>query len=270
MDFLVFSCVRAYTETDSDCPVCHARNAGITDAVLAQQESRTKHNEFHSLLDRSPEPFSLVAEYFGRGLFNRIVIFDENNLKKSPDRARTAAGEDLVVKKPASVAAPAPLKTTAANKGGLHFGTGAEAKMRVAENRSNVIPAPTSEARMRLQEQQRTAKATAYSSSLEANIDWSVARSRGSSQQAKRETPVTGKSQAVQYPKSANPFGEESEAKVVPVAGSNPFGDDDEGEEVASQVPVTAKNPFDEDEDVSNNNNVDSVSYDKSLNPFDD
>lgn len=30
------------------------------------------------MLDRSSEPFSVVAEYFGRGLFNKIVILKDD------------------------------------------------------------------------------------------------------------------------------------------------------------------------------------------------
>lgn len=272
----MFSCVRAYSETDSNCPVCHVKNAGIMDTLLAQQESRTKHNEFHSMLDRSPEPFSLVAEYFGRGLFNRIVIFDENNLKKTPER-RSTTGQgvmsDVGVKPMSAVVTPAiapAQRPLPGNKSNLHFGSGAEAKMRVTENRSNIIPAPQSEARMRIQEQQRNTKANAYSSSLEANIDCSVARSRAApgntNPQLKKQIPVAAPA-TVNYPKSANPFGEDDKETPGPASGSNPFGDYD-----VVEVPAKKSsdyNPFDEDEDVSNNNsNVDN--YDNSLNPFGD
>lgn len=252
------------------------KNAGIIDTLLAQQESRTKHNEFHSMLDRSPEPFSLVAEYFGRGLFNRIVIFDENNLKKTPER-RSTTGQgvmsDVGVKPMSAVVTPAiapAQRPLPGNKSNLHFGSGAEAKMRVTENRSNIIPAPQSEARMRIQEQQRNTKANAYSSSLEANIDWSVARSKAApgntNPQVKKQIPVAAPA-TVNYPKSANPFGEDDKETPGPASGSNPFGDYD-----VVEVPAKKSsdyNPFDEDEDVSNNNsNVDN--YDNSLNPFGD
>lgn len=76
---LFFSCVRGYSENDKDCPVCHTKNVQLVDALHAQSQSRGQHELFHNLLDRSTEPFSVVAEYFGRGLFNKIVLVEEDN-----------------------------------------------------------------------------------------------------------------------------------------------------------------------------------------------
>lgn len=49
----------------------------LIDALQAQSESRVGHETFHNLLDRSTEPFSVVAEYFGHGMFNKIFIVEE-------------------------------------------------------------------------------------------------------------------------------------------------------------------------------------------------
>lgn len=72
-----FSCLRGYSENDKDCPVCRAKNLQLIDALQAQSESRARHETFHNLLDRNIEPFSVVAEYFGHGMFNKIVIVEE-------------------------------------------------------------------------------------------------------------------------------------------------------------------------------------------------
>lgn len=246
-------------ETDTECPVCHSKNSAIVDKLRAQQESRNQHEEFHNLLERSAEPFSLVAEYFGRGLFNRIVLFDENDLKRSTPQKQN-------MPKPVAVAPPVarpPTKPVA----NLNVG---EAKTRATENRSNIIAAPKSEARMRLQEQ-RTDK---YSSSLEANIDWSVAKSRGTTGGPQAKKTVVAPS-IEQYPKSINPFGEEEAASEVNVkaqsVSKNPFGEEEDSDPVrvkpgVAPTATSSYNPFGEDEDVSNNNNVDN--YDQSLNPF--
>lgn len=77
--WLFCSCVRGYSENDKDCPVCHTKNVQLVDALHAQSQSRGQHELFHNLLDRSTEPFSVVAEYFGRGLFNKIVLVEEDN-----------------------------------------------------------------------------------------------------------------------------------------------------------------------------------------------
>lgn len=75
------SCVRGYSENDKECcPVCHSKNLQLKDALHAQSESRDQHEAFHNLLDRSTEPFSVVSESFGRGLFNMIVIVDEDEI----------------------------------------------------------------------------------------------------------------------------------------------------------------------------------------------
>lgn len=74
-----FSCMRGYSENDKDCPVCHSKNLQLIDALQAQNESRDQHEIFHNQLDRSIEPFSVVAEYFGRGMFNKIVIVEEQD-----------------------------------------------------------------------------------------------------------------------------------------------------------------------------------------------
>lgn len=72
-----FSCLRGYSENDKDCPVCRAKNMQLIDALQAQNESRAQHETFHNLLNRAAEPFSVVAEYFGHGMFNNILIVDE-------------------------------------------------------------------------------------------------------------------------------------------------------------------------------------------------
>lgn len=57
--------------------MCRAKNSQLTDALQAQSESRAQHETFHNLLNRSNEPFSVVAEYFGHGMFNKIFIVDD-------------------------------------------------------------------------------------------------------------------------------------------------------------------------------------------------
>lgn len=59
--------------------MCRAKNAQLSDALQAQSESRAQHETFHNLLNRSNEPFSVVAEYFGHGMFNKIFFVDESD-----------------------------------------------------------------------------------------------------------------------------------------------------------------------------------------------
>lgn len=57
--------------------MCRAKNLQLVDALQAQSESRAQHETFHNLLNRSTDPFSVVAEYFAHGMFNKIFIVEE-------------------------------------------------------------------------------------------------------------------------------------------------------------------------------------------------
>jgi vacuolar protein sorting-associated protein 11 len=58
--------------------VCHKNNLRLCETLRAQSEARGQHEQFHNILNRSPEPFSVVSEHFGRGLFNKIMIIDDD------------------------------------------------------------------------------------------------------------------------------------------------------------------------------------------------
>ncbi|CAD7089452.1 unnamed protein product [Hermetia illucens] len=135
-------CIRTYSESEKDCSVCHARNSQLSEALCAQNEARNQHDTFHNILDRSHDPFSVVAEYFGRELFNNILIVDE------PDN--NEINQNTIQ----------PVKPTIPTK---EYGAGAEAKLRLQEgNKSgkpNIINIP-GEGRLRLEESQK------YSSSF--------------------------------------------------------------------------------------------------------
>lgn len=57
--------------------MCRSKNLQLIDALQAQNESRAQHETFHNLLNRAVEPFSVVAEYFGHGMFNKIFLVEE-------------------------------------------------------------------------------------------------------------------------------------------------------------------------------------------------
>ena len=45
------------------------------DIIRAQEQSRDLHESFHNQLERSQDGFSVVADYFGRGVFNKVYYF---------------------------------------------------------------------------------------------------------------------------------------------------------------------------------------------------
>uniref|UniRef100_A0A6B2EKS8 Vacuolar protein sorting-associated protein 11 homolog n=1 Tax=Phlebotomus kandelakii TaxID=1109342 RepID=A0A6B2EKS8_9DIPT len=234
-------CVKGYSENDKDCPACHSKNMQILDALRAQSESRGQHEAFHNLLDRSPEPFSVVAEYFGRGLFNKIVIVEENT--NAETNRSTIGGYNEAVKLKESRAKAATASTTGYNT----YGTGAEARMRVQEVQSSKVDIPMAEGRMRTQERHKN-RDNVYSSSLEANMTWR--------KETNSKTPPVGSprraantiSKNLAPSKSINPF----EDEIQYDDSKNPFAGDDDEEPALGKEAST--NPFDD--------------YDSNLNPF--
>lgn len=59
------------------------------DIIRAQEQSRDLHETFHSLLDRAEDPFSLVADYFGRGVFKKLMVITDadKSLSTTPVKA---------------------------------------------------------------------------------------------------------------------------------------------------------------------------------------
>lgn len=42
------------------------------DIIRQQEHGRDLHETFHNQLERAPDGFSVVADYFGRGVFNKV------------------------------------------------------------------------------------------------------------------------------------------------------------------------------------------------------
>lgn len=70
---------RCLGDNEGVCPECAAENADFRQKQLLLEENARKHNEFYRQLDTvrsardgsTRDGFTVVAEYFGRGLFNR-------------------------------------------------------------------------------------------------------------------------------------------------------------------------------------------------------
>lgn len=45
--------------------------------IIFQEQSRDLHEMFHSQLERADDGFSLVADYFGRGVFNKLTVITD-------------------------------------------------------------------------------------------------------------------------------------------------------------------------------------------------
>ncbi|CAG9564964.1 unnamed protein product [Danaus chrysippus] len=219
-------CFETYSESERQCVACSPA-LKLAPAPPADQ--------LHSRLHAHNDPFSVVSEYFGRGLFNKLTVVTD-----APEPVPFSV-PSAVPSVPSVVSVPSvPVQT---------YGPGAEAKLRLQEGQSKqvyvqnalkqippkgtaVIPVP--EGRMRLLEQHQ------YSSSLEANMS----KLEPPVQRSPHTSPNTSRMKLPQKISAAiidskNPFETYDESK-------NPFADEEND----------PTNPFAEDD------------YDKNLNPF--
>jgi len=67
-------CFQSLADNDQECPKCSEENKKILDIIRAQDASRNKHDQFHAQLEKAEDGFSIVAEYFGRGLFSTPAV----------------------------------------------------------------------------------------------------------------------------------------------------------------------------------------------------
>lgn len=55
--------------------------------IKSQEQSHELHESFHSQLEKADDGFSVVAEYFGRGVFNNVTLVNSDGalpLQKTP------------------------------------------------------------------------------------------------------------------------------------------------------------------------------------------
>ena len=109
------SCFQSFSENENECPACLPDNKKWLDIIKAQEQSRDLHETFHSLLDRAEDPFSLVADYFGRGVFKKLTVITDDK----------PTNQNLRIKEPSN-----PYNV---------YGPGAEAKIRLTEGKNSTL-----------------------------------------------------------------------------------------------------------------------------------
>ncbi|ELT88573.1 hypothetical protein CAPTEDRAFT_218778 [Capitella teleta] len=95
-------CFESYSESDAECPVCLSENRKVFDILRAQEQSRDLHDQFQTQLDRSQDGFSVIADYFGRNLFNKLTLITDSPQRPNPAPAPVRA------KRPPSTTEPSP------------------------------------------------------------------------------------------------------------------------------------------------------------------
>ncbi|TRY63573.1 hypothetical protein TCAL_03655 [Tigriopus californicus] len=239
-------CFQSYSETETDCPSCYPENKKVLDIIKSQEKSRDQHDLFHHQLNNADDSFSVIAEYFGRGVFRPTVTLENetsippvpqipqnervstviasearqriNEGVRSTDSKRALQSEGRLRSEDKSMVKDPALRQT---EGQLRRNQGSSAQRGI----------PTSDARLRQAEGGRTTS-TLFGA-------WS-----GSPKVTKSKTPSPKNISGT----SKNPFGNASDDEDL--GAGNPFSE--------SNIPSSAssKNPFGDPD------------YDEGLNPF--
>lgn len=77
-------CFESYSETDAECPVCMPENRKLLDIIRAQEQSKDLHEQFHHQLERAQDGFSVIADYYGRGVFNKVTLVTDAPAVRPP------------------------------------------------------------------------------------------------------------------------------------------------------------------------------------------
>jgi len=51
----------------------------LMDIIRAQEQSRNLHEQFHHQLERAQDGFSVIADYYGRGVFNKVFTYSASS-----------------------------------------------------------------------------------------------------------------------------------------------------------------------------------------------
>uniref|UniRef100_A0A8C9U302 Vacuolar protein sorting-associated protein 11 homolog n=1 Tax=Scleropages formosus TaxID=113540 RepID=A0A8C9U302_SCLFO len=70
-------CFESYAESEAECPTCTPGNRKVMDMLRAQDQKRDLHDHFTRQLRCSNDGFSVVADYFGRGVFNKLTLITD-------------------------------------------------------------------------------------------------------------------------------------------------------------------------------------------------
>ncbi|KAM3830816.1 vacuolar protein sorting-associated protein 11 homolog [Vipera latastei] len=91
-------CFESYSESGSECPTCLPENRKVMDMIRAQEQKRDLHDQFQHQLKYSSDSFSVVADYFGRGVFNKLTLLTDLPPSKSAAVLDANLQRDLLVK----------------------------------------------------------------------------------------------------------------------------------------------------------------------------
>ena len=67
---------RCLGDNERECPMCAPANRTILEIKRSQEANAQRHDQFYKQLEVADDGFSVVADYFGRNVFNKIVLLD--------------------------------------------------------------------------------------------------------------------------------------------------------------------------------------------------
>lgn len=239
-------CFQSYSETETDCPSCYPENKKILDIIKSQEKSRDQHDLFHHQLNNADDSFSVIAEYFGRGVFRPTVSLD----KESPLPQVTLNAQSEKVSTIMASEARQRMNEGARSSDSKRV-LSTEGRLRSEDKTMGKDPA------LRLTEGQLR---RSQGSSAQRGIPTSDARLRQA--EGGRSSTLFGSwtgSPKVTQSKIPSP-------KNVPVTSSkNPFDDASDDEELGAGNPFSEKNSK---SSGSSKNPFGDPDYDEGLNPF--
>ncbi|XP_036279042.1 vacuolar protein sorting-associated protein 11 homolog isoform X2 [Pipistrellus kuhlii] len=90
-------CFESYSESDADCPTCLPENRKVMDMIRAQEQRRDLHDQFQHQLKCSNDSFSVIADYFGRGVFNKLTLLTDPPTTRPAGSLESGLQQDLLV-----------------------------------------------------------------------------------------------------------------------------------------------------------------------------
>ncbi|XP_071442647.1 vacuolar protein sorting-associated protein 11 homolog isoform X2 [Hetaerina americana] len=76
-------CFQSFSENENDCPACLPKNKSFLERIESQEQRLYNHDSFHSDLEKAEDGFTWVADYFGRGVFNRLTLVTDSPPKST-------------------------------------------------------------------------------------------------------------------------------------------------------------------------------------------
>lgn len=64
---------------DDACPTCAVENSNFMNLIKQNEESKKNlHDAFHKSLERNVDKFEVIADYLGKGLFNKVMLITDD------------------------------------------------------------------------------------------------------------------------------------------------------------------------------------------------